>query len=633
MAEPTHGLYINGHGKTISDTFCFLPPLFTEIAFGENYGRLLRNMQCKHSKQPVFAMINDINVNLIGLINMLLSDNTLAIGFPEISHSGVAIVSKASRPDVSWSLKLKTDNIFDFFTEEDEKTRDMAIILRWLNMRVNSETGDITATAKFPYGLYNLNSDELKVDKLTKLMDVRHKSIGDISPKHIQEAGDFLDANPGHNTYEAAPYMNAVKRSLYIGLVNEKFLEAVGIKPENIIADIYKYLSSDYLAEHADKLLVQKVLHVDVGQKTTPRFLDYLHANKYVSGITGILYHLKGRLIEARLKEPYVRAPFKLWASMCRSLESTNDRRTVYQTIESVFESRENKPKSLKQFANNNTRELQPVETEKFRGLLSPHIVITNILYPCFLYCMDPESCDILPEFTDEIRQLFEYMVASLPLYALNKVKVLRFIELVTPTVVDSMVTSVIWSSVNPDDEVMNTYSRLFTAAFNTLNSAPYYYKLEDIILTYGVVVYNMPTYIDLSAAIYRSPENIHPREYRRSSHADTQEVNLQESVGSIWNLPNNNLQTKGHDDNAWLEPVMSKKLSRRINKQSKRSKKALNTATRESSKRELSGDDLVRVASEVLANGKFHCLIQSVHRNPPKAINRLFEMAMRFDV
>ncbi len=644
MATPVHGLYINGHGKTLSNTFCFLPPLFTEIAMAENYGRILYGMRCKYSKQPVFAMINDIHVNLIGQLNMLLSDNTTALGFPVMSHTGIAIVNKQNTPDIKWSTSIIKDNLFDFFVDDSRRVIPTAVktpayVLRKLDMRLNTQTGDIMADIRVPRDLYTASADDLSPELFDKLMEQKHNVTDSFSPSLIQEAGAFFEKYRSRltnvnfkQTPEFRHYEGAINRLMYIGYVNRKFLEAVGIKSEDMLGDVHKYLMTDYLAKHAHKLILHKVLHIDIEPADSSQFIDYLHSEKYQIGLSTILNKLKSSIIESRLMESSYSKPFKMWCSTCRGLEPIDERRAAYKSIESVFQSRENMPKSVREFAVDNTRELGPAGEEKFRGLLSPHIVITNILYPCFLYSMDPDTCDLLPEFTPEHIQLFEYMIANLPLYTLDKAKVLRFIELVTPHVVDSMVTSLIWSSVNPGDDSMETYSRIFLSAFNTLTHKPYNYTVEDIVLVYGVVIYNMPTYIDLSAAVYRSPANIHPSEYG-SSRADPPETNIRESVGSIWNLPNNNRQTRNQGDNARLEPVMSKKLRRHTNKQARRSKKRLNIVTRESSNRELSGDDLVKVASDELLNGKYLYLTETVKKKPDLYIERLFGMVTRFHV
>lgn len=646
MATPVHGLYVNGHGKTLSNTLCFLPPLFTEIAMAENYGRILYGMRCKYSKQPVFAMINDIHVNLIGQLNMLLSDNTTAVGFPVMSHTGIAIVNKQNTPDIKWSTSIIKDNLFDFFVDDSRRVIPTAVktpayVLRKLDMRLNTQTGDIMADIRVPRDLYTASADDLSPELFDKLMEQKHNVTDSFSPSLIQEAGAFFEKNMSKitkdhkfkQTPEFRHYEGAINRLMYISYVNRKFLEAVGIKSEDMLGDVHKYLMTDYLAEHAHKLILHKVLHIDIEPADSSQFIDYLHSEKYQIGLSTILNKLKSSIIESRLMESSYSKPFKMWCSTCRGLEPIDERRAAYKSIESVFQSRENMPKSVREFAVDNTRELGPAGEEKFRGLLSPHIVITNILYPCFLYSMDPDTCDLLPEFTPEHIQLFEYMIANLPLYTLDKAKVLRFIELVTPHVVDSMVTSLIWSSVNPGDDSMETYSRIFSLAFNTLTHKPYNYTVEDIVLVYGVVIYNMPTYIDLSAAIYRTPVNIHPREYG-SSRANTLDVNMPDLPGSIWNLPNNNQQTKTHDANAWLEPVMSKKLSRRTVKLSKRSKKTLNSVLNTAPIRgQLTSTEMARLAIDVLLHGKYTYLTLTVRRNPALYVNKLFDMVTRFNV
>jgi len=623
-----HGLYINGHGNTNPEVFCFVPPLFTEVAMAENYGRLLKDMRCKYSKQPVFTMINDVNVSLVGQLHMLLSDNTAALGFPVMSHTGIAIVSKASQPSVSWSTKLENANIFDFFTEGS--TRQMAYILRYLDMRINPVTGDITASTSYPPELYDLQIDTIEPDEvpaeLNKLMALRHKKQPEtISTKDLQVADQYLKANPTSQTTPEGSYnMRIFKRLAYIGYVNEQFLKAIGIKPDNMFADIYKYLLPDYLAEHADKLLVDKVIHINTDPKTSPKFLDYLHTNKYTVGISCILNQLKANLIEARLMESTNKPQFKLWCSTCRSLASVDERKSKYNTIKSIFEPRESVPKSVRQFAMDNTRELRPEGAEKFSGVLSPHIVITNILYPCFLYCMESEACDLLPEFTDEIHELFQYIIVNLPLYTLNKPSVMRFIELVTPNLVDAMITSVIWSSSEPIK-----YTSLLTAAFTTLASPYYKYTVEDIILVYGVVIYNMPTYLDFSSASYRTASDIHPHEYQ-SPHATTVANTNETTYGTIWNLPNNS-HTQSSDNNTWLEPVMSKKQRKYLAKQLRRTKRQLNIPS--GKRTELSGNNLIKIATATILKGKYPYLTQTIRKNPEKYIPRMFHMVTRFNV
>lgn len=286
-------------------------------------------------------------------------------------------------------------------------------------------------------------------------------------------------------------------------------------------------------------------------------------------------------------------------------------------------------PKSVRQFALNNTRELAPVgKKEQFRGILSPHIVISNILYPCFLYCMDPDTCDLLPEFTDEIRELFKYMITHLPFYTLDKPSVLRFIELVTAILVDTMTTSIIWTS----DQV--TYTGLLTTAFNTLTHPNYKYTVEDIILIYGVVIYNMPTYLDLGSASYRTSANIHPQEYRQHTLNTHNTKNNNTALhGTIWNLPNNS-HSGPKTNNTWLEPVMSKKQRKYLVKESRRTKRQLNI---QPVKSDLSSrDTLIKLASDILikqGGNTYPYLTNTVKTKPKTHIPHLFQMVTRFEV
>jgi hypothetical protein len=460
-------------------------------------------------------------------------------------------------------------------------------------------------------------------------MELRHKLSDSISPKDTQAVDTYFKSRPidnPPNTPEANRHIKTRQRSLYIGYVNEQFLKAIDIKPNNINTDIYKYLFTDYLAEHADKLLLNKVLHVDTNSKTTSKLHEFLHTNKYETGLSTILNQLKANLVESRLMEPNAHTPFKLWCSTCRSIVSAGERKGKYNTIESVFNPKDTTPKSVRQFALDNIRELAPVgEKEQFRGILSPHIVISNILYPCFLYSMDPETCDMLPEFTDEIRKLFYYMIANLPLYTLDKPSVLRFIELVTSELVDTMVTSIVWTSEQL------TYTTLLTASFNTLTHPNYKYTVEDIILVYGVVIYNMPTYIDLTSASYRTAANIHPSEYRQPTlNHNAKNNNTQTPYGTIWNLPNNS-QSGPKTNNTWLEPVMSKKQRKLLAKESRRTKRQLNIPFVK--RKELTSDRIIKIASAIIIKGKYPYLTQTVKHKPKIYIPRLFQLVTRFNV
>ena len=80
--------------------------------------------------------------------------------------------------------------------------------------------------------------------------------------------------------------------------------------------------------------------------------------------------------------------------------------------------------------------------------------------------------------------------------------------------------------------------------------------------------------------------------------------------------------------------PTVPKKLRRHVNKQARRSKKTLNIIPAgKTTIRELSGDDLVKVASDVLLNGKYQYLTRIVKKKPEIYIMRLFHLTMRFDV
>jgi len=631
MSSNKHGLYICGHGETITDVFCFIPPMFTEIAMAENYGRLLRNMECKYSKQPVFSMINDINIKFIGLTHRQLSDDSVAIFFPEMSHTGIAIRDLKHSPNIDWSTKFIKANLFDYFIKDDlPKTTQYANILRHLNMNVDVDTKVITASTRYPLPLYDVELAEFGGSKMNKLIHKPHKLSDTISPIDLQAANDYIIAHDGNTSNISQEHIRTIKRVLYICYINGEFLHSIGIETEHLLDDVYKYLSNDYLAKHADKLLLNKILHIDVDQSTTSdKFTSFLLENKCEANVSTLLNQLKANLVESRLMESNIRSPFKLWCSTCRGITPVDERKSKYNTIKSIFEPHDNVPKSVRQFALDNTRELAPIgEKEQFRGILSPHIVISNILYPCFLYCMDPDTCDLLPEFTDEIRGLFRYMITNLPLYTLDKPTVLRFIELVTAKFVDSMVTSIAWSI----EQV--TYTGLLTSAFNTLTLPDYKYTIEDIILVYGIVIYNMPTYLDLASPSYRTAANIHPHEYHIQTHnTHNSENSSMQPYGTIWNLPDNS-QSSPKTNNTWLEPVMSKKQRKLLAKESRRTKRLLNI---QPAKSDLSPrNTLIKLASDILikhGGNIYPYLTNTVKTKPKTHILRLFQMVTRFDV
>ncbi len=624
-----HGLYMVGHGTTKSDVFCFLPPLFTEIAMAENYGRVLTNMRCKYSKQPVFSMINDINLNLIGQVITKKSKATF-IEFPDMQHTGIAIIDAKNNPDVSWSVKLEKDNIFKYFIGKDTT----AYILSYMNLSFNTKNGEISGSIFYPPELYNLPLANFTHAELNKLIETDVSEEGSISTIDVRQAEQYMDAIPSasQNTSADNPHVNCIKRLCYIGYINSQFLKLLGIEAVDPVNDIYNYLSTDYLAMHANKLLLDNVLHVDVAEQTTPKLRKFLHKNKYEAGISVILNQLKANLIESRLMKSSTKKSFKLWSASCRPIATVEERRSKYNTIKSIFEPQENTPKSLQQFALDNTRELRPDGEEMFKGILSPHIVITNILYPCFLYCMDPDTCDLLPEFTDEIRGLFQYMIVNLPLYTLNKPSVLRFIELVTPKLVDAILTSIIGSS---SEQVR--YARLFASAFTTLTGPAYKYTAEDIILVYGVVIYNLPTYLDLSSASYRTASNIHPREYKTphtnvvANNTETTDKSTPHNVyGTIWNLPNNSSSGQP-TDNARVAHITSKKQRKHLAKQSLRTKRVFSKT--QDARQPLSGYNLIKIATATMLSGKYPYLTHTVRTNPEKYIPRMFQMVTRINV
>ena len=642
-----HGLYILGHGITNPKELCFLPPLFTEIAMAENYGQILRSKSFKYSKQPVFSMINDIQIDLVGVPTKVhrYSDGEIekkTLSFPEMSHTGISIVSKTSKPDASWSKKVRKSNVFDFFTKGDTKL--MANVLRNMDLELNNNTKEITATIKYPQELHDLPKLNYSqyLAMLNTLMTAKHEIKDSISSIVVKKLIPQNISPHGQTTSEEIYNINTEKRMQYIGMVNKLFLQTIGIsivKPSAVINAVYKYLDARYLGEHADKLLLHKVIHVDVDPTTTPHFLDYLNKNKYKTNISGILGRLKADLIEARLMESTSHATFKMWSASCRGLEPVEKRMLVYSTLKSVREPHENKPKALRQFADDNTREPKQGERDKFRGLLSPHIIITHVLYPCFLYAMDSDACHILPEFTDEIRGLFTYMIRKLPSYSLNKPLVLRFIELVTPKLIEEMVNSVIWSIPNLDSSIRDLYAQLFKEAFNTLTKAPYNYTIEDIILVFGVVIYNMPTYVDLHAETFKTPLNIHPSEYQPQQQPTISKANNNNVTmyGSIWDLPNSH-NSPNHSTVAnakkytRLNSVMSRKTRKRVNTTSRRSHKKINN-TPLGPGLALDGNDLIKLSKLIMSTGKYPYLTRTVKSNPLTYIPRMFQLVTRFDV
>lgn len=147
-----------------------------------------------------------------------------------------------------------------------------------------------------------------------------HKLSDTISPIDLQAANDYIIAHDGNTSNISQEHIRTIKRVLYICYINGEFLHSIGIETEHLLDDIYKYLSNDYLAKHADKLLLHKILHVDVADTTSAKFTQFLLKNKCEANISTLLNQVKANLVESRLMESNVRSPFKLWCSTCRGV-------------------------------------------------------------------------------------------------------------------------------------------------------------------------------------------------------------------------------------------------------------------------------------------------------------------------
>jgi hypothetical protein len=144
--------------------------------------------------------------------------------------------------------------------------------------------------------------------------------------------------------------------------------------------------------------------------------------------------------------------------------------------------------------------------SNRFEGYLKPNIVIHEVLYPLFLYVINPKSAVFSKHISSDV---MNNLINGLLIYEINKKSLLVVLLQISSHVISDVVNEL---NTNFGQE-KSPNRAMFEAAFNTLISV-YSYTVEDIIITFGPIIKNFNVYVYINKGVFRTFSNLAPEEY-----------------------------------------------------------------------------------------------------------------------
>lgn len=541
MAHEKYGLNIHAHGETSADTLCFLPPIFTKIIMAENYGKLVVNKQCNYNTIPTYAILNNPMFSFIGFLEF--ASPIKGGSFTDIAtYQKTGIFLCHDKPSSDKYTNYIDTNNHNIFTIQKNDTHDSKInrLLDYLSCITIHIKEQVTPQVLVP-GI-DYKSDTKKHD--CNLIEFAYKT----DSKEYKGLYEFKALGDSDAYYSILAIKLANKG------INDFYTAFNLTKPTNnreLKNILFQFSNIQTIITYADKLLFNKVIGGYVpktANESQQDILTILKKSTYYLDLAKILATLKCELIESRLKHK-LDTPFTLRCIACRGIESHVKRIQPYKNIVSqpqyanIFNPARKVAKSTKHYTQGNTaNSVNNMTSRGFKGYLKPNIVIHEVLYPLFLYVINPESTVFSEHISSNV---MNYLINGLANYGVKKSSVLIVLHQITSYVISDVVDELntkFGQEISPN-------RAMFEAAFNNLISV-YAYTVEDIIITFGPIIKQFNKYVQINQGIFRTFSNLAPEEYKN---------NMANSPANKTKKQNN----KGSKDNKSHKKIKSAKVSK----------------------------------------------------------------------
>jgi hypothetical protein len=505
MTDRQYGLNIHAHGSTEPKSLCFIPPIFTKVIMAENYGKMVVNKQCHYTTIPTNAFLNNPAFSFIGFLEF--TSPIKGGSFTDLTiYQKTGIFLCHDKPSANKYTNYIDANNHNIFAIQKTDTQDSNInrLLDYLscltiNIKeyvtpqifvpgIDYKTEQIKHVCNLIEIAYKTDSDEYK--GLEEL-----KTLGDIDARYSLMA--IRLANKGMNDFYTA--FNLTKPT------NESELKNI----------LFQFSNIQTIITYANKLLFNKVIGGYVPKTSNgshQNILSILKKSTYYLDLAKILATLKCELIESRLKHK-LDTPFTLRCIACRGIESQDTRIQPYKNIvsqpqyETIFDPSRKVAKSTKHYTLGNTaNSVNNMISGGFEGYLKPNIVIHEVLYPLFLYVINPKSTVFSKHISSDV---MNNLIKSLANYEIEKSNVLIVLHQISSNVISDVVDEL---NAKFGQEKSPNHA-MFEDAFKNLITM-YSYTVEDIIITFGLIIKNFNDYIQINQGVFRTFSSLAPEEY-----------------------------------------------------------------------------------------------------------------------
>lgn len=506
MTDRQYGLNIHAHGSTEPKSLCFIPPIFTKVIMAENYGKMVVNKQCHYTTIPTNAFLNNPVFSFIGFLEYI---NPIKGGsFTDITnYQKTGIFLCHDKPSANKYTNYIDTNNHNIFTIQKNDTHDSKInrLLDYLSCLTINIKEDVTPLIIVP-GI-DYKTKPIKYD--CKLIEIAYKTDS-TEYKNLDELDKLNNDTDSHNSILAIKLANNGMYDFYTAFNLTK--PTTDIELKNML---FQFSKKKTIITYANKLLFNKVIGGYVPKTSNGSHQDILFIlenSTYYLDLAKILATLKCELIESRLKHK-LDTPFTLRCIACRGIESQDTRIQPYKNIvsqpqyENIFDSSRKVAKSTKHYTLGNTdNSVNNMISRGFEGYLKPNIVIHEVLYPLFLYVINPISTVFSEHISSDV---MNNLIKSLANYTIEKSNVLIVLHQISSNVISDVV-----DELNAKFGQEKSPNRaMFEDAFKNLITM-YSYTVEDIIITFGLIIKNFNDYIQINQGVFRTFSNLAPDEY-----------------------------------------------------------------------------------------------------------------------
>lgn len=650
-------VYIKGHGNTDAEYLCFLPPIFTKISMAENYGKTLvtnvaNPLACKQVKEPVFGLINDLVISFVGIIVSLdeKHNNNMALNLL-FQNTGVGLVDRHGIVNNEWINNTRMHKLFGFSLLSDNADNYTNLeynALRYLNfMEIQKVFYDSTNAAGDPKFIIYIKLDVpvnittydrlLDTDSIDELIAEKMKKTTtlELNSDEVTEKTQLFNKAETELNREDIVFVNTVH---FLNRLTDIYFDIMKLPKitanRNSLENLYILFKHAYISEQASKLLLNKVIHINLSpsKETNDNIVKYFESQNFTVALSDIICNTKSELIESRLLD--FKKGLVLRCETCRNLPEIDERTKQYSEVKDILNPTHHIPKTVTKYAANNLKSGD--ELGKFKGRVPPHIVVNSILFPCFLFLTHAT------EMPREIYDLFISMIKDLFNYKIKKTTLLKFISLVTPKYVQSMILKTI--VFNKSETTAEYYGRMINTLLFILCGPDKHlgvsYTIEEVILIFGVIINNLTTFIDIPGLAFRDLLDIQPREYDKHHKTGQPSVNAQ---GANNNIPKftlfnnnpmyqNNTPSRAHGTHVNERSKLSKKQRKQVNRLAKRTFKEL-VFNKNPAGGIITKEYIQQITAHLAIVNNYPCLSSLVASNPNLHLIQLLQLSEWYQV